>query len=96
MASKTLGFLALVLAVPAQAQMYCGDREMIVNSLANKYGETVVGQALTNDGRIIELLTPPDGETFTLILSMADGASCVLITGYSWEKYDPKPPEEGL
>lgn len=68
-------------AIPA-----CAARATIVSHLFTKYGETPIGVGLAHNGRLIEVLSRPDGATWTIIISMPNGVSCLLAAGESWSE----------
>ncbi|MEQ9643512.1 MAG: hypothetical protein RIM84_26065 [Alphaproteobacteria bacterium] len=73
--------ILLLLAAPAAAQTPCGPRQALLDGLAESYAERVVAQALTEDGRMLELLASADGATWTALVSAADGRTCVVASG---------------
>src|SRR5215211_6366801 len=84
---------ALLTATAAEsAQMVCGERESLVQALANKYQERRDSVGLTSGGNLLELFVSGKNGTWTLILSTTDGAACVLTAGEAWEKM-PEGPE---
>jgi hypothetical protein len=40
---------------------------------------------LANNGGVIEVLRSPDSATFTIVITMPDGQSCMIAAGQSWE-----------
>ena len=82
---------------PAKAQdNQCAERDSILAALADKYHEKPVDAGLVTGGEktaIIELLLSPNAETWTLILSLPNGQSCLLASGTNWEALptDTKP-----
>lgn len=86
--------LALV-AVPALAQqrLACGDRSAMLNELKDKYQESPAGAGVTDNGAVVELTTSAGG-SWTLLLSMPDGKSCLIGTGEGWEQAKIKQTKE--
>ena len=77
---------ALMLPLPALAnQMACSKRDDVVAQLGTKYQEAPSAVGLANNGGLIEVLTSGDGSTWTIILSMPNGTSCLLAAGESWQ-----------
>lgn len=72
-------------AVPAAAQQICANRDVLVDSLSKDYSESLRGLGMDSEGNVIELLTARDGTTWTLLITMPDGTSCVMATGQAWE-----------
>ncbi|GEM_PF-420219 len=60
------------------------DRTEIAKELSDKHAESPVGMGLAKNGGIIELFSSPDGDTWTLILTMPNGKSFLLGAGESW------------
>src|SRR5262245_27177114 len=92
MRSLVLSLIALPLlsaaSVAAQPSV-CGDRHDVLDQLKNKFGESPVGVGLTDQGDVLELTTSETG-TWTLMLSFADGKSCLISSGDNWETARPR------
>lgn len=90
MLKKTLlaAFLGLTLSSPVQAQEVqniCTDRSEVLGHLATKYSEAPVAMGLANNGGVIEVLASGTGNSWTIIITMPNGVSCMLAAGESWE-----------
>ncbi len=68
----------------AAAQSACSPRTDVLGHLAKKYGEAPVAIGVTNKGDLIEVLTTGDGNTWTIIVSMPNGQSCMVAAGEGW------------
>ncbi len=68
----------------AAAQQACSPRTDVLGHLAKKYGEAPVAIGVTNKGGLIEVLTTGDGNTWTIIVSMPNGRSCMVAAGEGW------------
>jgi hypothetical protein len=68
----------------AAAQGACSPRTDVVGHLAKKYGEAPVAIGVTNKGGLVEVLTTGDGNTWTIIVSMPNGTSCMVAAGEGW------------
>ena len=72
--------------LPAMAgQMSCSQRTDVLTQLGTKYKEAPSAIGLANNGGLIEVLTSDDGSTWTIILSMPNGTSCLLAAGENWQ-----------
>ena len=80
MALATVLFAAGVQAAPA-----CGKRDYVLAQLSEKYRETPVGIGLVGNGGLIELLTTKTGTTWTLIITLPNGPTCLLAAGRDWQ-----------
>ncbi|WP_420393645.1 hypothetical protein [Acuticoccus sp.] len=77
----TLPFVAQ--SQPADASPICKDRADMIRILSKKFGETQRSFGLQNDSRVLELYASSDG-TWTAILSLPSGKSCVVAAGEAW------------
>lgn len=81
-------FTAAILAVFLCAQpaaAVCGQRSEIVSELMKKYNEKQIGMGLAKDGKLVEIFVSQETGGFTVLLSTADGASCVASYGQAWQ-----------
>ena len=71
---------------PATAQQQrCTKRSDIVRHLANKFSEAPIAIGLSVSGGIIEVLSSEKGGSWTIIMTMPNGNTCVIAAGNSWE-----------
>lgn len=94
--SALFGFAALgTVAAPAQAESraVCKDRGELIKVLAKKFGETQRSYGLQNDRRVLELYASPDG-SWTALLTLPSGRSCVVAAGEAWTTLPPIPVGE--
>lgn len=84
--SIVAGLLALTTALPAIAQTRCAPRGVMVERLADHYGETFAGGGLQSDVAVFEVWTSRTDGTWTILMTRADGVSCVMAAGTDWLK----------
>lgn len=72
------------LAPPALAQNVCASRDVLLQSLRQDYSEQPSAMGMSDNGSILELLSTEDGKTWTILMTMPDGISCVVATGEMW------------
>jgi hypothetical protein len=90
-----LAAILLLACLPAFAQpAQCGSRAAILRSLAVQYGEAIVGTGINHAGRLVEILTGPTG-TWTIIVTQANGPTCLVTSGDGWIFHPPVTPEKG-
>ncbi len=80
--------LGLMLSLPVQAQQVqnlCTERSEVLGHLATRYSEAPVAMGLANNGGVIEVLSSGKGTSWTIIITMPNGVSCMLAAGESWE-----------
>lgn len=84
--TRVAAFLvALFVAGPALAQMACDKRTEVTGHLKRKYEEAPVALGVANNGGLVELLTTKSGTTWTLIITLPNGMTCLLAAGEDWE-----------
>lgn len=89
-----LSAFALVSTAPADAsQLVCKDRAELIKVLAKKFGETQRSYGLQNDSRVLEVYASPDG-SWTALVTMPSGRSCVVAAGQAWTVNPPAPVGE--
>ena len=84
-----IGIMAfdLLSTTPARAQaatMGCGLRSDIAAELKQTHEENPIALGVTSVGTVMELWTARDGETWTLLVTLPDGSSCVVGAGQDW------------
>jgi hypothetical protein len=72
----------------ASAQTVCKPRTDVVGHLAKNYGEAPVAIGVTNKGGLVEVLATGDGNTWTIIVSMPNGTSCMVAAGEGWRSME--------
>ncbi len=88
---RGLGAAALAVALvvgfraTASAQSVCTTRAEVTKQLDSRYSETPVSIGLARNGGVIEVFSSGDGSTWTMIITMPDGLSCMLAAGEAWE-----------
>jgi len=63
----------------------CGQRTTVLDYLSAKYSEKPVAMGIAANGGLIEVLTSNEGTTFTIIVTMPKGDTCMVAAGESWE-----------
>jgi hypothetical protein len=80
--------VGLALATPvaeAESRPACADRTLVVQRLADKYGETLKSMGLHQDNRLLEIYASDTTGTWTILVSKPDGQACLLAAGQMWE-----------
>ena len=82
--------LAGVVSVAQAQPAACGSHVDVIKKLKTSYKEQPAALGLAANGSLIEVLTSAGGKTWTLIMSRADGLTCIMASGHSWENVDSK------
>lgn len=76
----------MLAASPAAAQQpACTERSSVLNHLSSRYSETPVAMGVANNGGMIEILSSKSGKSWTIILTMPNGMTCMIAAGENWE-----------
>ena len=95
---SALCFAALCLPVTAMAAppMSCSPRTDVLSQLAQKFKEAPVAVGLANNGGLLEVLTNGTGSTWTIIITMPNGVSCLVAAGEDWQPTENAALDEPL
>ena len=82
-----VGIFALIfINNPALAQgANCGDHTAIVAQLTQQYGETRQNMGMNGNHSIVEVFASDATGTWTILLTMPTGQSCLMAAGQNWE-----------
>ena len=50
-----------------------------------RFSEAPVAIGLTREGHVMEVFSSPDGETWTIVITLPNGTSCMIGAGKHWE-----------
>ena len=71
----------------------CESRDTVLSFLSDKYSEAPVAMGVSKNGGLVEVLTSGAGSTFTIIVTMPNGRTCMVAAGEGWESVI-KPPKK--
>lgn len=93
----TMGFGILVLAAQQlQAQpRNCAPRAIVLERLADQYGESRQGIGLAQQGSVMELFASGETGTWTITVTMPNGLTCLVASGQSFETLAEALPAKG-
>ena len=91
---------ALFLATThAQAQSQpnrnCAPRDIVVERLAAKFGETRQSMGLGTNNQVIEVFASTETGSWTIVVSNPAGLSCVVAAGQAFENLAESLPPSG-
>ncbi len=84
----SLGFGGLIWATQnAQAQApNCAQRAVVVERLQDRFGETRQSIGLGRNNAVVEIFASAATGTWTILVTMPNGMSCLVASGESWEE----------
>lgn len=94
----SFGLCALLLAAqhafggPARQ---CAPHDRVIARLATRYGEVRQAFGLAGNDQVIEIFSSAETGTWTIIITGADGTSCLVAAGDSFEALAASPAPKG-
>ncbi len=90
----SFGFATLILAAQQghAGSPACGARNVIVEQLGARYHESRRAIGLAADNSVLEIFASKDSGSFTILVTLPDGRTCLLASGENFETLaDPLP-----
>jgi hypothetical protein len=82
-----IGLTALAVPTPTQAAgLSCGERDTVIGRLAQSFGESFGGGGLQDSDAVFEVWVSEASGTWTILMTRADGTTCIMAAGTDWEK----------
>lgn len=95
-----LGAAVVALAMTgqqAQAQAAnCAARDALVSRLESKFSEQLTARGLQSANVLMEVFASTESGTFTVLLTNAQGISCIVGAGTDWLLEEPDPKVAGI
>ncbi len=80
-----LAACAPALAVGAEAAAAdCAPRPAVADYLLADHGERPVARGTASNGGVIEVFASGDRDSFTILITLEDGRSCMVAAGHDW------------
>ena len=83
-AATMLAALFLMTTGASAQSSVCLKRTDLAQALDGKYSEKQIAAGLDNGGKLLEVFASDDGATWTMIMTTAEGTSCVIAAGEKW------------
>lgn len=88
--------IALMIPSVAQAQnAKCAPREVVLENLATKYGESRQSMGLGANNSIVEVFASTTTGSWTITVTTAHGLTCLVASGQAFEQLADVLPAEG-
>ena len=92
----SLGFAAVLLVSQnALAAPQCAARPQVLETLAQKYGETRRSMGIAADQTVMELFASAETGSWTLTLTLPTGMTCLVAAGQNYEAIAEELPAKG-
>ncbi len=74
----------------AQNRVPCAAHSDLVEQLDGRFDEKPVARGLANNGTVMEVFSTRDGGSWTMVVTMPNGTSCVVAAGEGWTEVLPQ------
>ncbi|MFE0017006.1 hypothetical protein ACFWXH_19305 [Mesorhizobium sp. NPDC059054] len=81
---SAISMLMALMPLQAEAQVSCGDRDVIVARLDQLFQEHRIGYGLVGQAAVVEIYVSAAG-TWTVLMTDVGGQTCIMGAGDSWE-----------
>lgn len=91
-----LGLTTLLASpVAAQTAANCAPRDVVVDRLAQRYGETRQSMGLGANNAVIEVFASDETGSWTITVTSANGITCLVASGQAFEALAENLPAAG-
>lgn len=84
--SVGLGLLALAAQQVSAQGGNCAPREVVLEMLGERYGETRQSMGLGAQGQVMELFASETSGSWTIALTLPSGLTCLMAAGEAYEQ----------
>ncbi len=85
----------LALTTAASAQQNCGPRAVVVEHLTENFGESRQTIGMGQDGQVVEVYASTETGSWTIIVTLPNGSSCLVAAGDAFEVLAEAPAPTG-
>ena len=93
--SLGLGIMTLAAQQGAAQGRNCAPREIVLERLAEGYGETRQSVGLGAQGRVMELFASQESGTWTVTVTLPSGITCLIAAGEAYEHLAEAAKDDG-
>lgn len=79
----------------AQQRASCAERTVVVERLQTKFGEARQSIGIGQNNSVVEMFASTATGTWTLVVTLPNGMSCLVASGESWEQLAEELPASG-
>jgi hypothetical protein len=83
--------IAALAFFPASAHAACMPRAVMIERLADRYGEGRESVALDASGRMVETFANIETGSWTVAVTLPNGIACLIASGQSYERVREAP-----
>ena len=90
-----IGFVGLIVSTEAYAAPQCAPRMNVLTTLAERFEETRRGMGLAANNTLMELFASEQSGSWTITITLADGTTCIVASGQTFETVVDQPAVTG-
>jgi len=75
------------------AQTPCLPHKQLVEMLDARYSEHRIAAGLETGGAMFEIYATVNGSTWTMVVTVPNGASCIIAAGLEWQSPQTEQPD---
>ena len=79
----------------AQGQPQCAPRAIVLDHLAENFGESRQSIGMSEQGRVMEVFASPETGSWTVTITLPNGMTCLVAAGESFEVLAETPTPQG-
>lgn len=91
----SLGFVGVILATGAGFAAPCGPRDLVIGQLSERWGENRRSVGIAANGQVMELYASAATGTWTIVVTLPDGRTCLIASGEGFEPVAEDLPAKG-
>jgi len=92
----TAGAFLTISANAASAQQNCGPRAVVVDRLAEAFGESRQSIGMAPQGRVVEVFASLETGTWTITITLPSGVTCLIASGDAFENLNEALQPAGI
>ncbi len=90
--AMSMGLVAGLAQYAAAQAMNCAPHVVVLERLADGFGESRQTIAIGSDNTVVETWANPDSGTWTITVTQAGGPTCLVASGHSFQLLaEPRP-----
>lgn len=91
-----MGGAAIATPALSQSALTCAPRTVFTEAMTENRGEEMIGGGLHNGQQIVEIWASEETGSFTILMTFANGSSCLIGTGTHFNLQNAIPAAEGI
>jgi hypothetical protein len=88
-------FVAMTTPAKALAALNCGPRDLVVQRLADGYGETRQSIGIGSNNAVVEVYASAETGSWTILVTTPAGVTCLVASGQAFEEVAEALPPKG-